>query len=270
MVTFVLLCLAVIQSGAPDPPGAELTRKVRRAVKLDAQIQKDFTYLERRRDIKISKLGKVTIGPLRTFEVYPAADRSGTYKRLIAVEGVPLSAEELARRDEQHERELREAAGREKQETGAEREARLGRAAQEVREHEAILDDAMAVFAPTIVGRETIDGQTVIVAELRPREQAAVTTREGKWMKSFEGRIWIAEADYQIVKIDMHAVRDVTIGWGVIGRVSKGSRVLFGRRRFENAWLPAQTTYEARGRTLLFRPFQFSVTTTYDNYRRRE
>jgi hypothetical protein len=42
------------------------------------------------------------------------------------------------------------------------------------------------------------------------------------------------------------------------------------RQRFENAWLPAETTYEASGRTLIFRPFQFKVSTTYSDYKRRD
>jgi hypothetical protein len=264
MVTLVLLCVSLLQAGRADASGDELARKVRQAVRLDTQIQKDFTYFERRRDVRISKLGKVTIGPERTFEVYPSDQHGRTYKRLIAINGLPLSAEELAQRDAQHQRDLREAA-----ETEHDRSERLARTAEEQREREQILDDAFAVFAATIVGRDTIDGQPVIVADVRPREEASVKTREGRWMKAFAGRAWISEADSQIVKIDMHAARDVTIGWGVIGRISKGSRVLFVRRRFENAWLPAETTYEARGRTLLFRTFQFSVTTTYSNYRRR-
>ena len=269
MVTLVLLCVSLVQAGRVDPSGDELARKVRQALRLDAQIQKDFTYLERRRDVRISKLGKVTIGPQRTFEVYPSDQHGRTYKRLIEVNGVPLSAEELARRDAQHERELREAAEREQRETEPDRAERLARIAEEKRERDEILDDAFAVFRATIVGRETIDGQPVLVADVRPREEAPVKTREGKWMKAFEGRVWFSETDSQIVKIDMHAARDVTIGWGVIGRLSKGSRVVFVRRRFENAWLPSETTYEARGRTLLFRTFEFSVTTTFSNYRRR-
>jgi hypothetical protein len=67
----------------------------------------------------------------------------------------------------------------------------------------------------------------------------------------------------------MHAVSDVTIGWGIIGRLHAGSRLAFDRRRFANAWLPASVTYEASGRTLLFRPFEFAVTTTYSDYRVR-
>ncbi len=126
------------------------------------------------------------------------------------------------------------------------------------------------VYQARIEGRTTVDGHPVLIAHLTPRKDAEVATREGRWMKQFEGQLWIAEADDQMVKVDMRAVSDVTIGWGVVGRIYKGTRVLYVRRRFENAWLPAETTYEASGRTLIFRPFQFNVSTTYSGYKRRD
>ena len=183
---------------------------------------------------------------------------------------MPLSAADLARRDAEHQKDLADAEERARRETPAERAARLERAASEQREREQILDDAFRVFAARIEGRTTVDGQPVLIARMTPRREAAVTTREGRWMKQFEGQLWVAEADYQIVKIDMRAASDVTIGWGVVGRIHRGTRVLYARRWFENAWLPAETTYEASGRTLIFRPFQFKVTTTYSDYRRRD
>jgi hypothetical protein len=88
-------------------------------------------------------------------------------------------------------------------------------------------------------------------------------------MTHFKGRIKVDEHDYQVVRLEMQAVSDVTIGWGLIGRLYKGSRFVFERRRFSGAWLPSSVTYEASGRTLMFRPFSFSVTTTYSDYRRR-
>ena len=69
-----LLCAGVTQvthPPLPDLPAAELSRRVRQGVRLNDQIQKDFTYLELRRDVKFSKLGRVTIGPPRTFQVVP-------------------------------------------------------------------------------------------------------------------------------------------------------------------------------------------------------
>ena len=268
-----LMCGVLAQSAPPplpNPSSAELERRVRQAVQLDYKIQKDFTYLEQRRDVKISKLGKVTIGPPRTFQVLPEPTPGQTYKRLIAENGVPLSAEELARRDAEHQKDIADAQERLRRETPAQRTDRVDKAAAELRERERILDDAFRVYEARVEGRTTVDGHPVLITRLKPRRDAEVATREGRWMKQFEGQLWIAEADYQVVRIDMRATSDVTIGWGVVGRIHKGSRVLSIRRRFENAWLPAETTYEASGRTLVFRPFQFSVSTLYSDYKRRD
>jgi hypothetical protein len=268
-----LLCSVLAQSSQPPLPNVssdELARRVRQGVHLDAQIQKDFTYLEQRREVKISKLGKVTIGPPRTFQVLPDPTPGQTYKRLIAENGVPLSANELARRDAERRKDIADAQERIRRETPAQRTERLERVAFESRQREQILDDAFRVFEARIEGRTAVDGHPVLIAHLTPRRDADVATREGRWMKQFEGQLWVAEADYQVVRIDMRATSDVTIGWGVVGRIHKGSRVLAVRRRFANAWLPAETTYEASGRTLIFRPFQFSVTTLYSEYKRRD
>ena len=268
LVAAALWAVAAQNGHAPLPrlSADDLAQRVRRAVQLDYEIQKEFTFVEQRQDIRISKLGKVSIDPPRTFQVMPDPVPGQTYKRLIAVNGVPLSAEELARRDAEHQKDLERA----RRETPAERADRLKRTNEEQRERQEILDDAFRVFDATIEDRQTVDGQPVLVARLMPRPDAAVGTREGRWMKQFEGQLWVAEKDYQVVKIDMRAVNDVTIGWGVVGRVHKGTRVLYRRRHFENAWLPAETTYEASGRTLIFRPFQFRVTTSFSGYKRRD
>ena len=71
-------------------------------MQLDYELQTSYTYLEKRRDVKLSKFGKVTVGPMRTFEVYPSKQPGRTYKRLVAIDGKPLDPAELARRDEAH------------------------------------------------------------------------------------------------------------------------------------------------------------------------
>jgi hypothetical protein len=246
----------------------EFVQRVRDALVRDYSLQEQFTYIEHRRDVRISRLGKVTIGPLRTFEVYPSQHPGQTYKRLIAVEGKPLGPEELARREAEHQRDLKKAAERAGSEDASERAEKLAEEARDHRRRDAVLADAMAVFQPTYAGRETISGRTVVVADVKPNADARVSTREGRWAKKFAGRIWVDAASYQIVKVDMRAIEDVTIGWGVIGRIHAGSRVLVERQLFEDVWLPASLTYEASGRTLLFRTFQFAVTTTYTGYKR--
>jgi hypothetical protein len=247
----------------PLPDVAVLTRQVREAIRLGYELQKQFTYREHRRDVKISKLGKVTVGPVRTFEVFPSREPGKTYKRLIAVDGKPLDPEELARRDAERQRDLARA------ETEAQRAKRLQEEEAERREREAILNDAIAVFEATLVGRETLEGHPLIVAALKPRVDVPVSTREGRWFKHFEGRAWIDETDHQVARLDMRAANDVSIGWGIIGRVDEGSRFVYSRRKVEDTWLPAEVIFEASGRTLLFRKFQLNAVTTYSDYRRR-
>ena len=266
-----LLWLLLSQPGhlpesPPDP--RTFAESVRRGLSVGFRTQQDFAYLERRREVDVSLLGKVTLGPLRTFEVFPGEAAGEVRKRLIEVDGKPLDPAELARREAEHERNVRRAAERRRRETASQRASRLQAEEEERREREAILDDAVAVFEPSFAGRDVVDGQAVWIVDLRPRPDAGVRTREGAWMQHFAGRIWVSAADHQIVRLDMRAVRDVTIGWGVIGRIDTGSRVFFRRQRVEGTWLPAELTYEGTGRTLLVRPFAVVATTTYSGYRR--
>lgn len=271
IIALALLGNVALQSSPSPvfPSRQEFATGVHEALRRDAERQDDFTYLEHRRDVKISPLGKVSVGPRRTFEVYPSAGPGGAYKRLIAIDGKPLSAEELAERDARHKRDLAEAAAREARETDDQRAARRRRAEEERQRRANLIDDAVAVYRATIVGREQVDGVPVLVADLKPREDADVETREGRWMKQFAGRLWVAESDYQLVRLEMRAIEDVTIGWGVIGRLHEGSRLRYARRRVGDTWLPAELTYEASGRTLLFRTFEILATTTYSDYRKR-
>ena len=263
---FALTARTPAQTALPDAAG--LARRVRDAVRLDNELQAQFSYLEQRRELRVSKLGKVDVGAQRTFEVFPSAVPGRTYKRLIAVDGQPLSSAELARRDAEHAADVAAETARRQGETARERSARLKEEADAQRERNAIIDDGFAVFEAKITGREVLEGHQMLVVELTPRSDARVTTREGRWMKQFEGRAWIAEEDYQVARLEMRARDDVTIGWGILGRVHEGSRFVFTRRKFENAWLPAEVVFDATGSTLLFRKFDIDLVTTYSGYKR--
>ena len=255
----------VSECGPPPPDPAALAVRVRDTLRREYAEPPRFTYIERRRDVDISGLGKVSVGPLRTFEVYPTAD-GDEYKRLIAVDGKPLDPAELARRDAEHERHVRRRAERERTESAGRRSARLRKDAEERRDRDEILDDAAAVFALSFVCREILNGEPVLVLALKPRPDAHVRTREGGWMKKMEGRMWVAEAGHHIARLQLRAFEDLSIGWGVVARVEAGSGFDYVRKRVGDAWLPSELTLEGAGRTLLFRRFEVRTVTTYSNH----
>jgi hypothetical protein len=275
-IAIALLLAAPLRGQAPAPvpygplsPNSDFIRKMRGAVRFDEDIQQAYTYVERRRDVKVSTFGKIYVGPLRTFEVYPSNQPGRTYKRLIAVDGQPLPADELARRDAEHRRNLMAEMERDRNETPAARKARLAKDAEDRKERDLIVEDAFAVFQATVVGREVIDGQPVVVLWISPRKNVQPKTREGSWMTRFAGKVWVVEADGQIVKVDLAAFDDIAVGYGIVGRVHEGARLVFARRRVnDEAWLPAMSHITAKGRSLLFRPFAIDLQTEYRDYKK--
>jgi hypothetical protein len=270
----VLLAVFAFQPPGPSPaadcsqPPADLpsiVRSIRDTIRREYAAPPRFTYIENRRDIDVSNLGGVSVGPMRTFEVYPTADND-EYKRLIAIDGKPLDAAELARRDAEHERHEQKRAERDRTETPQRRAARLKKAADEARERDDILDDAAAVFEFRFVCREVLEGESVLVLSMTARPEARVKTREGGWMKRFAGRIWVAERGHHIARVRLHAKDDVSVGWGVVARVDPGSGFDYVRKRVGDSWLPSVLTIEGSGRTLLFRRFQVKTVTTYTKH----
>ena len=268
IIAFVLVQAAASDTReTPLPDRDTFMALARSAVRLDSELQKDFTYVERRRDVKVGALGKVYVGPLRTFEVFPSADPSQTYKRLIAIDGQPLDPAELRKRDLEHERDVEDETQRRRAETAAQQARRLERVERDRRPAAAILEDAFKVFEPTIVARETIAGASTIVVDMTARPNARVSTREGGWMKEFHGRAWFQEEDGQFARLEVQAIDDVSVGWGLVGRLHKGSRIVVERQRIGRQWLPWRLTFDASGRTLLFRTFDLNVVTEFSEYR---
>jgi hypothetical protein len=261
------LCITTeAQAPLPDPKafGAE----VRKRMLTDRELQSQYTFVERREEISISKLGKVKAGPVKTYEVYPSVERGNTYKRLIAVDGVPLPPEELARRDRVHREDLLREAARRERETPQERHKRLQKEAKEQAECNQTLDEVFQVYDIRLVGRDTIDGAVTVVATLDPKPGYRPRTDEARLMKKIRARAWISEADYQVVKVVAEVIDDVTFGWGVLGRLHKGTVATFERTKVNGeVWLPARVEIKGTGRAL-FRRFTLSSLTTYSDYRK--
>jgi len=267
-------CLALVgltlMAQVPLPPDADaLIRKVRANLQLDNELLTQYTYLEQRSDVRVSKLGKVTVGPKRTFEVYPSNKRGRTYKRLVAVDGQRLAPAELERRDEEHRQAVLAQVEREKNESPSDRAARQKKEADELREQREVVDDGFAVYDIKLEGQEARDGCQMTIAALTPRPNVNTRTEFGGYFKKFKGRAWVCQEDYQVARVEMEAIDDITIGWGLLGRVHEGSKFTFTRKKVNGEiWLPAEAKFEASGRTLMFRKFQLFTVTSYSDYKK--
>ena len=237
----------------------------------DREREEQYTYLERRRDVRVSRTGKVSLGPSRTFEVYPSSVPGRTYKRLIEVEGVPLPPAELARRDAEHRGNMLWEKRRREDQT-PQQQADRERHDRERRDRQRReVEEAFGVFDVTPAGVERLEGRAepVLRVSLLPRRDAPAHSDLVRYLKRFEGTAWVDTAAGQLVRLDLRAVEDVTVGWGLVGRVHKGSTASYERQLVDgDAWLPWRARLSVRGRALLFRKFDIETETTWWDYRK--
>lgn len=237
------------QSPAPDP---QLLAAVRENLRRERALLLEYTYHERRRPVRISPLGKVSVGPEQLFEVSPTGDPDRPQRVLLAVGGREATAAERADYAERHARDAPGAGERE--------ESR--RRAQER------FDDAFRVYRFELRGSEPVDGLPARVVAVVPRPEVETRSDLGKWMKRFRGTAWVSEREAELLRLEMTATGTISLGWGVVGRIAEGTRITYVRRPVGGgAWLPAMARFEARGRTLLFRSFEVDSRTEWFDYR---
>jgi hypothetical protein len=189
----------------------------------------------------------------------------------MAVDGVPLDPAALKARDEARKKSLEDEAAARARETSRERERRESKEAEARKERQETVDDVFRVYEIAFLGRETVDGYQSVVASLEPRPNVATRSEVGKYFSKFRGRAWVSEHDYQVVKVEMEAVENLNVGWGILGRVHKGSRMIVERRKVnDEVWLPARVTFEVLGRSVLVRKFSVRAVTEFSDYKKFE
>jgi hypothetical protein len=254
---------------APLPALEPFLKEVRSRLETDAARQYGYSYLETQRRTAIDRSGRRREEPATLIESYPGLPGEDRWERIVQRKGKPVPETELRKKDDERRRKAERYARDQGRETPADR-AKAARQADESRRERAVLvDDVFVVYAVDMVGRERIEDHDTIAFTLTPRPQAKPRTRDGRIMKSFRGRAWVSETDFELARLDVEAVDTVSIGLGLLARVHKGTSLSFTRRKVNGeAWLPARVQYEVSARFLLLKRFREGGVSEFSNYRK--
>lgn len=257
---------------APADASALLAR-IRQGLWRDRELEAQYTYLEKRRDVKMSRLGKVTLGDVRTFEVYPSIEPGHTYKRLVAVNDIPLPAATLARRDAEHRQRLEADEKTLAAETPVQQRTRAQRRQARMDEQRREVNESFESFRYSVEGRETLEGHArpLLRIAMTPRKEFHPSSNNEvvRYATKLKGHAWVDEVDGQVVRIRVELLEPIDIGWGILGRVHTGSVATFERRKVNGeVWLPWRARFDVAGRVALFRTFDIDTETTWWDYKK--
>lgn len=272
MKTGLILVIAVatvVAQDRPLPDQASFLAETRKHLQRDGTLQSSYVYVETRRELKLDKNGRVDEESVKVFESYPGLPGEERWERLIAEDGRPVPAAELAKQDRARQKKAsamvqRLAEDSTKEHARQQREYQKGR-----RERDDAVDDVFNVFDMRMIGREPIEQHDTIAFLLTPRPAAKPKTREGAQMRHFNVKAWISETDHELVKLEAEAIDTLSFGLGVLARLHKGARLSFLRRKVNGElWLPAVASYSGSARVGLLFTLRRSGASEFSGYRK--
>ena len=243
------------QVDRPLPDRESFLEEVRANLRFDNDILDGYTFLERRIEADVSFFGGVSADEPKLYRVYRSRELSASYRRLLEVDGKPLTVAELLQQDRRHLAERLRIRRDRARENDADREKRERLAAEEAEEDREMMEEMLGLYDYRLEGREVVDGRSTIVVSFTPLDGLDPKTRPGRILAKLAGRAWVSEDEHQVIRVEAETVRDVTIGWGLVARLHKGSRIDVRRIRVGDRWLPAGFDFVGSGRTVLFRTF---------------
>ena len=260
---------ALVAQERPLPDQESFLREARTRLQTDSSLQSSYIYLETRREQKLDGRGRVQEESVKVFESYPGLPGEERWDRLISENGRPRPASDLEKelRDRQKKA---EALAREATEQPAKLQARQQReSAEQRREFDAVLDDLFLVYDIRMERRELLDGHETIVFSLKPRPKAKPRTREGSQMRKFVVHAWLSESEKELVRLDAEAIDTLSMGFGLLARLHKGSKLSFLRTKVnDEVWLPSRVTYIGSARVGLVAVLRRSGSSEFAAYRK--
>ena len=268
---FVVLDLgvAVPAQDRPLPDLESFLKELRKTLHTDRVLLSQYTYLDKRTEHSLDKKGRVTKTEVEVREMYPSLEQDLGYTRLISRNGQPVDPKDLEDKDGEQQRKVLERVRKMERETAVEKEKRLAKAAEERRKENESIDEAFALYAISMTGRDVVDGHDAIVLEFRARPDFKVKTDAGKFLKKLKGRAWIDERDRELIRIEVDLVDSISIGLGLLAKLSPGAHATFQRRLVNNEiWLPAEARFTGSARLLLLKGLRMDGAIQYSDYKK--
>jgi hypothetical protein len=267
LVLLVPMLAAPAAQERPLPDYQSFAAEVKKHLATDEERQSGYMFIERRTDQRLDGNGRVKSAEVKVFEVYPGLPGEERYQRLIEEDGKPVPPSKLAERDLQRRKQVEDYA-RKMANAGDRRKLEQQFDKQRSR-YGAAIDDLFRIYDIQMIRREAIDGHDTILATLTPKRSVKPQTKDGDIMRHFKARAWVSESDYELVRVEIEAIDDLSVGLGLLARIHKGTTATYQRRKVnDEVWLPAQVTWTATARVLLLKSLRVRGIAEFSGYRK--
>lgn len=212
----------------------------------------EYSYVEEDRSGKSDRTWEVTM-------------IDGTpYRRLIKVNGEPLSAQAQAKEQQK----MNEANRKRQSESAADKQARIASYVRDRRRDHILMEQLTKAFDFTLTGQKTIGGRGVFVLRATPRKGYQPPNREARVLTGMEGQLWVDSQAFQWVKVTASVLHPVSIA-GFLAQVEPGTSFELEKAPVApGIWLPTHFAVRSNSRILDIIGHHTAEDDTYSGYRK--
>jgi hypothetical protein len=103
----------------------------------------------------------------------------------------------------------------------------------------------------------------------RPNPDFSPKDRETQMYRGMEGTLWLEPRQERIVRIEGKLVKDVSFGWGILGRLNKGGIYEIAQTQISpGVWRITTLNVDVKGRVLLVNSFKMFREENNSHFRR--
>lgn len=191
----------------------------------------------------------------RTYEVTMIL--GSPYRRLIAVNGEPLSPPDAAK--EQHK--LEQVTAQRRAESPEQRQQRIAQYEKDRKRDHLMMEQLTKAFDFRLLGEHRLDTYNVYVLRATPRKGYKPPNMACQVLPAMRGELWIDEQSFQWVKVTAQVIRPTSIE-GFLAEVEPGTRFELEKMPVDDGiWLPKHFAMRSNARIL----YMFSHSTQEDN-----
>ena len=178
--------------------------------------------------------------------------KDGDVARLIAINGQPLTAEQ----EQTEMNRLNTLAAH------PEMQVRRHRSEQK----DAARIDQLVGMLPdsevyTLEGMVSCGASQCYRLSFTPNPNFETPNIEAEVLRGFAGEVWIEQTQQRLVRLDAHLVREVTVGFGILGRLNQGGTMELQQEFEGNAqeWQPTVLKMNLSGKALMVKTVNIRI-----------
>ena len=184
------------------------------------------------------------------------------YRRLVEVDGKPLSPSKKA----EEQKKFDEVLAERRNETPEKRSARIAKFEAERKRDHTMMEQLTKAFDFHLLGNHKLRGHRVYVLAAKPRKDYRPPDRDSQVLTGMEGKLWIDRISFQWVRVEAHVMHPVRIE-GIVAEVEPGTEFELEKMPVSgNIWLTQHYAMRSNAKVMMLVPHHTQENITYSNY----